>query len=157
MTTRTGTIDPTVRRNWTYLKHDDETDRYVVTTREGDRSVCSFEDIAKPCGFVENGKESRSQFAEFFQELNSWLDPRASKLDRVYLSFGESGLNLTVVLKGFECDRRFDDELIDFDIAVAQDPRFERIRLHCLSLPFCSEDSVRSFVRWSGTIKKQFG
>lgn len=149
-------ISQATKKNWTRLCHDDPTDGYIVTTKEGDRFVFSFDDMVRACGHVENGRRFRAQFGEFFPELDSWLQARAAKLDRAYLSFDESGIQLTVILRARELDREFDDELISFDIQVAQDERFNLIRLHCLSLPFCSEDSVRSFVRDSGTMKRQF-
>jgi hypothetical protein len=97
-----------------------------------------------------------AQVTDLFPLLNSWLDGHAEKIDRAYLSFRDEGISFIVIQKSMELDRNLDESILDLDIKIAGDDEFNAIRLEVLVLPFCSEEAVRSFIRPTGTMRKQF-
>lgn len=149
----------TVSRSWISLPHDgDAPDGYLVTTETGDRFVLSHDELVRACRVADKWKEFLAQFKEFIKKLDSWLEIHASKIRDAYLTFGSGKLDLVVIQRAKEFDQNLDKSLVEFDIEIASNSQFDLIRLDVLVLPDGPEESLRSFVFWSGgTLRRQFG
>ena len=138
-------------KNWIRLCHDGDTDGYVVETKDGDRFVVSFEELARACSVSERGKDFRGQLRGLIERLTPWLKAHKDKVDRAYVSFNSGAIDFVIIQKSEKLDRELDNLILDLDIEIANDVDFNLIRLDVLSLPYCTEESARSFVSQAGT------
>jgi hypothetical protein len=145
-----GQIEPEVK-NWTHLCPDEGIETVVVTTKDGDRFVLTIEEAIAACQTGDRSRQFFDQFRGVMERLTSWLNERPEKIDRAYLRIGRDGLDFTVVLRAKGFDPELEDSLTELDIEIAQNEAFELIKLDITALPYCSENSARSFVRQQGT------
>lgn len=132
---------------WKRLCHEDDVTGVVVETNEEDRFVLSLQDAIQACRSIEKANEYLSQLSGVFRRLTTWLNERPEKIDRAYLSLSGDGLDFTIVQRSNRFDPEIDEPLVDLDISIAKSEEFNLITLDVMSLPYCDEDNVLSFVK----------
>lgn len=84
--------------------------------------------------------------ARLMGRLSDWLAGWPGRVDRAYLATGgDRGLTFVVIQAGKRFDPEFQDSITGLDVAIANDPAFDTLRLSVLLLPYCSDEAVASF------------
>lgn len=80
------------------------------------------------------------------RDLKHWIATREDSIAEAYLVLKGDHFQFLVVMKGKAHDSALEDALTDLDMAVAQNPDYDLIRLSVLAIPAFGEDVVRSFL-----------
>src|SRR5271157_265785 len=142
MTVEDGMQSTERTKEWISLSDDGDALGLMVTSKDGDRFYLSLEEAISACRSADRAKEFSRQLIDIFERLSCWIGERSDSIDRAYLSISDEGLDFTVVLTSMEFEQSIDESLVDLDIAIAQDPSFDNLRLDVMSLPYCSEEAA---------------
>jgi hypothetical protein len=77
--------------------------------------------------------------------LGSWASKRKEKIHKVFLTLQDARMLFLVVTKQQTYDEQLEEELVNIELEIAQDPKCSRINLDVQALPYCVEDSYISF------------
>ena len=90
--------------------------------------------------------EFERQLAGVRRDLEKWMAARADAIAKAFLVLKGDHFLFLVVMKGKAHDDALEDALTDLDMAVAQNPAYNLIRLSVLALPAFGEEVIRSFL-----------
>jgi len=91
-------------------------------------------------------QEFETQLAALRRELEKWTAARADVIAEAFLVLKGDYFQFLVVMKGKAYDGALEDALTELDMAVAQNPGYDLIRLSVLAIPAFGEDVIRSFL-----------
>lgn len=128
------------------LRHDDVQGRVRVTFPDKHVQIIAVENAVRACGAFAKATEFGVQFDDLLQKLATWSASRQTEIAESFLTARDGGLLFLVVLKSPGYSVAFEDQLTELDVAVANDPGFDLIRLGVLAIPPCSKEELPSFL-----------
>lgn len=137
----------TANPRWIQFRLDDP-DVAGVTVHPGDGDVFSLtkQMIARSGRVAYQIEEFARQLAELKRDLKHWIATRGGSIADAYLVLRGDHFQFLVVMKGKAYDRALEDALTELDMAVAQNPDYDLIRLSVLAIPAFGEEVIRSFL-----------
>lgn len=112
-----------------------EHDSPTVAKLTGDRFVTTAQAAITSLQLPTESLRFSDQFEELLSELDSWITARLDRLSRAFICISSEGIALMIVQKGILADFALEDELVDLDISIANDPRFDLIPFNTLLVP----------------------
>jgi hypothetical protein len=96
-------------------------EQVLVIPDDEDRFVTTAAEAARACKQADDSREWQKQFNEFLKYLHKWCDDNSNRIESGYVSVGDSGLNVLLVLSSEGYDFDFEDEIVELDLALARD------------------------------------
>ncbi len=118
----------------------------VVTPADEDRFCITVDEAIHACKAASSSAKFTGQFKVLLDYLADWLRQNKKIVQCAYLTVRDAGLMFLPVKKEVPYNRAFENSLTDLDLAVANDPNFDLIKLSVLSLPPVSNDAINSFI-----------
>ena len=135
----------TTSRRIVELKFGDES-HVVVTPEDQDRFALSVEDAIEACRAQEKRQQFQRQHDILIRQLSDWLHKHEENVDRAYVTTRDNGLLFLVVTRSIQMNPQLQDDLTELDLAIANDPCLDLIRLSVLAIPNASDSNVESFL-----------
>jgi hypothetical protein len=127
--------------------------RTIIEPNDEDRFTLSVNEAIQACRIYGQWAEFHKQYDLLLTHLGQWLHVRKSQVDKAFLTVRDAGLLLLIVTKAATYDSQFESELVDLDIEVARDSKFDLVPLSVLALPHCHADGYNSFCGASNTLE----
>ncbi len=118
----------------------------LVVPADQDRFALTVEEAVKACRAYERAATFQRQFKILLRMLADWIREHRANVGEAYVTVRDAGLLFLVVKQSAAYDDTFEDELTQLDLAVAQDPNLDLIRLSVLAVPPASQEGVESFL-----------
>jgi len=134
------------RPNILHLDYQQRDGTVVVVPADEDRFALTVEEAVKACRAYEQASAFRHQFQILLRELADWIGQHRNQVAEAYVTVRDAGLLFLVVKKSPEHDDTLEDQLTELDLAVAQDPNLNLIRLSVLAIPPVSHEGIDSFL-----------
>lgn len=131
-------------RNILPLEWSEQDGQIVVTTRDGDRFIIKLNRAIEILRVADKDQFPK-QFHLLSRVLAEWIRDH-SGIRAAYLTVRDGALAFIVVRDMCEYDEDFEDALSALDLAVANDPDLNLIKLNTVALPAASQDAVSSFL-----------
>ena len=87
------------------------------------------------------------------EELRAFIAENADRISAAYVGVLSDRLRFVVVQVGVAADDELADRTTDFDIRLADDPRFDGLPLEVLDLPKVSDSGLTAFLPKDGTFR----
>jgi hypothetical protein len=117
-----------------------------VSRLDGDRFVLSMQEAVDACGAFSKRKELGRQFDDLLSRIAQWLHPRVARIESAHLAIRDGRLVLVVMQRAEPFDRQLCEELVEFDLELANDPGLDLIKLDVLTIPHVPLDAASAFV-----------
>ena len=117
----------------------------TVTPRDEDRFTIRLRTAIEILHRADKELQFQGQFTLLLKQLAGWLRDRADLRD-AYVTVRDGSLAFVVVRKSCEYEAKFEDELSELDVQIANDPDLSLINLHAMALPDVSESALSSFL-----------
>jgi len=119
---------------------------YVKPTNR--QAFClTFDQSVQACTFMEVGYAFISQVADLREALGSWLSSRMDQIKAAYISMRRSHEILFIVVqKSVSRDSELAEDLTTLDIEIANDEKFNLLRVEVLALPDAPMDGIAAFL-----------
>lgn len=143
MTTKT---DDKATRTFVLL---DEENGGTVVVRPNDRDqfCVEIEEAVKACRMIDTGYTFVTQVADLQEHLATWIKQRRNQIHAAYITFRAQGrLLFVVVQREVRRDAALAEAVVDLDIEIANDERFNLLRIDVLTLPRSSRDALGAFL-----------
>ncbi len=119
----------------------------TVSPQNRDRFCLGVNDAIKGCQIVGDQMEFCFQVADLQNRLAAWIEERRDRIHCAYVTLrGADKLLFVVVQQAVPRDADLIGSLMDLDIDVACDPRFNRLNLEVLSVPRVSREALSAFL-----------
>lgn len=128
------------------LHYQNKDGQVRVIPPDRDELVMSVETAVKACGAYTNQIRFNDQFEMLLQYLGDWIQQHSNVIRDACLTVRDSGLLFVVVTREPEYNEKFEDELSELDIAIANDNDYNLIVLNVLALPDVSETTLSGFL-----------
>jgi hypothetical protein len=136
------------RPAWQYLNQV-AGGRVLISPKEGEPFGLSIDDVVAACRSQENIASFTEQVCDLLDRVAKWLGERASEIHKAYFGLEPDGAVVAVVRQDKRFNPDFETALSELDLSIADDPTFNLIKLRVFALPFCSDETVASFVRYT--------
>lgn len=120
-TTTTGPIRLSFESKQTVVVIPENEDRFLITSRAA----------AQACQRAESEQEWSAQFSDFLKFLHGWCESHSDKVRACYVTVGDNGMNVLILLRSDHYDFDFDDDLADLDLTLFQ------------QFPMCTADVIQ--------------
>jgi hypothetical protein len=127
----------------------------VVTVIPGDEKLfyITIEKAIEACRAKNESVIFINQFMRLLNKLALWNKNHENDISNAFLTVRDANLLFLIVKKSVKFDSEFEDELTDLDIEIAQDKKFNKIKLSVLALPQTDFHSINSFLTPDSTFK----
>jgi len=156
LTRRISSLSPmsqVTRPNILHLDCRQRDGTVVVTPADQDRFALTVEEAVKACRAYEQASAFRHQFQILLRMLADWIGQHRDQVAEAYVTVRDAGLLFLVVKKVPQYDDALEDQLTELDLAVAQDPNLDLIRLSVLAVPPASQEAIDSFLASGFTLQ----
>ncbi len=136
-----------------HLNFNAEGQMVVITPEDEDRYCMTIEEAVRACNAGKHQVSFQRQFENLLVKSADWLRKNPNDISSAYLTVRDSGILFFIVRKTSGYDDAFEDTLTDFDISIAEDPNFDKIRLSVLAIPNSPQETVDSFLKPTVTVK----
>jgi hypothetical protein len=130
-----------VRLKWS------EKDRTVVfEPADSDLFTMRVQEVIQACNIQQQGKAFESQFNDLKNILGNWIHEHKDKIVKAFVTVRDTRILFLAITKDVEYDSELEDELTDFDWAIAHTQLLSTIPLSVQSLPQCDSDNYQAFL-----------
>ncbi len=133
-----------------YVLLDEEWDVLQVKVKRKNRDqffLTLGEAVTALTAFDEYKHDFTNQIMDLLEELSNWVKAHKKSIRSAHLTIRRDGSILFVVMqKGIQFDAELSAELTEVDIAVANNPAFDLIKLDVLAIPKVSRESANAFL-----------
>lgn len=123
-------------------EHDD----VQVIRLDGDRFVTTAQQAIDFLSLAGSAVAFQEQLKELLDRIYQWVDARKQKISAAYIVLGSDGITLVAVQRSVSFDFRFEEELTDLDIEVANNEAFRLIPFNTLLIPKVGDTLLKSFL-----------
>lgn len=124
-----------------------EADNVRVTPRNQKRFEIQKDWAIKILQVAEEHKSTfRIQLELLLDVLAKWVHGASGEVDIAYLTWHDTSFLFIAVCTSPEFNEDFEDSLSELDFEIANDADLSMIRLHAISLPHVSVESLSSFI-----------
>lgn len=127
-----------------------EEGRVKVLPRDGEEYVVTMQQAVEACGVHGDQLRCADQFKELCATLGQWIQPRIKAIKTAHVTTRGKGILFLVMQREVEFDQELTDELIELDLTIAHDERFDQIEFEVLPVPAVSERSLSAFLATAG-------
>jgi hypothetical protein len=118
----------------------------LVKPADDDLFLTSVQRAAEACQMANKALAFGSQFHGLLNRLAGWIRDHQKQITHAYVTLRDGGFLFLVVQKRATIDMEFEKELTGLDLAVANEDKFDLLRLNVLGLPACTKDCQTAFV-----------
>jgi hypothetical protein len=136
------------RPTWQFLNQSTG-GRVFITPSEGEAFGLSVDNVVAACRSREKIGEFTEQVRDLLDRMDKWLGERASEIHRAYFGLEPDGAVVAVVRRDKKFNPDFETALSELDLSIAEDPAFSLMTLRVFALPFCPDETVASFVKYT--------
>ena len=119
----------------------------VITPEDEDRFCVTVQEAIRACSAGQSYVVFDKQFRKLTEKIASWLKSNSKDIYKAYLTVRDSDILFFIVRKSVAYNREFEDFLTDFDISIAEDVNFNKIRMSVLAIPKSPQETISSFLR----------
>ncbi len=141
-------IETEKRASWQYLR-EAHGGRVLITPKKGEAFGLSIDDVVRACRSQEKIGLFTQQLGELLERVAIWLAERGAEVHKAYFGLEPDGAVVVVVRADKKFNPDFETALSDLDLLVAEDPAFDLIKLRIFALPYSSDETVASFIRYT--------
>lgn len=119
--------------------------RLMIVPKDNDRFMVQVRYAVEILQKSKDFERFHDQFKVLLDILVAWIRSR-SDVKNAYVTLREGSLSFVVVKASAKYDAKYEDELSDLDIEIANDEDLDLITLTVLSLPPASDESLTTFL-----------
>ncbi len=124
-----------------------ENDTIVVTPDDLDRFDIQKEVAIEVLRIASQHEKSfHAQMKLLLRRLAEWIDAHKANVTRGFLTIQDGSMVFVVVKSDPKLDEPLEDSLSEMDVAIANDPDFNLLRLNTIALPPATREALMSFL-----------
>jgi hypothetical protein len=126
-----------------------ETGDQLLIHNNGDRFLIAARELANACGLHQQIVEVNAQVRDLWSRLTKWLGDQIPKVAQARMFPRGGRMFFLVVMNSTSFDGDLESALTDLDLEVANDERFDLLKLDVLAIPNSPEACIDGFMAGS--------